>query len=165
MDWTSYIPSVTTAVVGLAGIGGSIWSARIAGGRSTENLIRSIGAQNELVRDANKRRLYAASLAAFNEMTAAFADFIDNRAEDQDEYETSRKRLYAAQRDMNGALEELMLIAPKDVGDKAVDMSDYLISLMRNAAAPDTKPDVKTAGLLRTRLIGAMREDLGESNW
>ena len=30
MDWTTYIPSVVTGVVGLAGIGGALWQAKRA---------------------------------------------------------------------------------------------------------------------------------------
>jgi hypothetical protein len=55
MDWASIAPAAITGVVGLAGIGASIWSARIAGKTSTANLIRSIGAENERIREAEMR--------------------------------------------------------------------------------------------------------------
>jgi hypothetical protein len=166
VDWTSYIPSAITGVVGLAGIGGSIWSARITGERSTKNLLHSINAQNKLARDAEKRRLYAANLAAFNEVATALVDFFaNNREEDQEEYKLARQNLYNAQRDMNGTLEELMLIAPKDVGVKAVDLSNHFRSLMQSMQSSEQKPDIKVAGLIRTALVRAMRDDLGEDNW
>jgi hypothetical protein len=55
MDWASIAPAAITGVVGLAGIGASIWSARIAGKTSTANLMRSIGAENERIREAEIR--------------------------------------------------------------------------------------------------------------
>ena len=57
-----------------------------------------------------------------------------------------------------------MLVATKDVGIKAADLSNYFHNLVRNTK-PGERPDIKTAGLMRTELIRAMREDLGEDNW
>jgi hypothetical protein len=167
MDWTVYIPVAITGAVGLAGIGGSIWSARIAGKETAANLIRSIDAQNERAREAEKRRLYAASLAAFNEMMAACAEFftaIQGENRTLGRYEPPVQRLNNAQEGMNRTLEELMLIAPKDVGVKAVDMANFYNGLFRNMK-PGELPDAKAAGLMRTDLVRAMREDLGEGNW
>ena len=165
VDWTTYIPAAVTGIVGMAGIGGSIWSARIAGKNSNVNLLRGIDAQKDRARESEKRRLYAASLAAFNDMTTAYVDFvIDNRSEGQDEYRLARKTLYDAQSTMNRALEELMLIAPKDVAIKAVDLSNHFRTLIVNFRHGES-PDIKTAGLMRTVLVRAMREDLGEANW
>jgi len=55
MDWASIAPAAITGVVGLAGIGASIWSARITGKTSTTNLMRSIDAENERIRKAEMR--------------------------------------------------------------------------------------------------------------
>jgi len=55
MDWASITPAAITGVVGLAGIGASIWSARITGKTSTTNLMRSIDAENERIRKAEMR--------------------------------------------------------------------------------------------------------------
>jgi hypothetical protein len=50
---------------------------------------------------------------------------------------------------MNRMLEELMLIALKDVGVKAVDMANFYNGLIANVK-PGDLPDAKTAGLMRT---------------
>ena len=168
MSWTLYIPTAITGVVGLAGIGGAIWSARIASRASTTNLMRSIDAEGDRAREAEKRRLYAASLAAFSEMVSALAEYATSQhsssSSSADDKKAAFSRFSHGHEQMNRSLEELMLIAPKDVGVQAVDLSNFIVNYIRTVS-PNDLPDVKAAGLLRTGLIRAMRDDLGEPNW
>lgn len=167
MSWTLYIPTAITGVVGLAGIGGSVWSAKIQSKSSTANLVQSIDAENKRVRETTKRQLYAASLAAFNEMLAALIEYstsADRSNQKSDAQDESLPRLYRAHENMNRSLEELMLIAPREVGVLAVDLSTLLASFTQEAK-PGDRPNARAAGLMRTNLLRAMRDDLGEGNW
>lgn len=174
MDWASIAPVAITGAVGLGGIGASLWQAKK--GReaaradlkasldaSTASLIRSLDAEDKRVREAEKRRLYAASLAAFNETISALIEHSTSSRE-SGKQEESLPRLARAQESMNRSLEELMLIAPRDVGVPAVDLSNFIREFIRKAR-PDERPNVKLAGLMRTGLLRAMRDDLGEGNW
>lgn len=174
MDWASIVPAAITGVVGLGGIGASLWQANKAReaaradlkeslDASTASLMRSIDAENRRVREAEKRRLYAASLAAFNEMISALIEHFTT-GQESGKLERSLSRVTRAQEGMNRTLEELMLIAPRDVGVLAVDLSSFLLEFIRTAG-PDDRPNAKLAGQMRTRLVRAMRDDLGEGNW
>lgn len=55
MDWSN----VTTGLVGLAGIGGTILSARMAGNSASRNLQTSISAENQRADRAEQRRVYS----------------------------------------------------------------------------------------------------------
>jgi hypothetical protein len=174
MDWASIAPAAITGVVGLGGIGASLWQAKK--GReaasadlkesldaSTASLISSIDAENKRVREAEKRRLYAASLAAFNEMISALIEHSTSSRE-SGRQEGPLSRTARAQESMNRTLEELMLIAPQDVGVLAVDLSNFFVEFIRTAG-PNDRPNAKLAGQMRTGLVRAMRDDLGERNW
>jgi len=93
VDWTTYIPSAVTGVVGLAGIGGAVWQAKRAREAAAEdakanreaassdleasmrqtanNLVVSINAEDKRADVATRRRIYAACLAAFQQVTRA----------------------------------------------------------------------------------------------
>lgn len=174
MDWASIAPAAITGVVGLGGIGASLWQAKK--GReaaradlkasldaSTASLLRSIDAENKRAREAEKRRLYAAGLAAFNEMISALIEH-STSSRKSGKQEESLSRLARAQESMNRSLEELMLIAPRDVGVLAVDLSNFILGFIRTAG-PNDRPNAKLAGQMRTGLLRAMRDDLGEGNW
>lgn len=60
IDWST----IATGAVGIAGIGGSIWSARISRKSATSDLRPTIGAENERVRMSEKRRIYAVYLSS-----------------------------------------------------------------------------------------------------
>jgi hypothetical protein len=63
--------TLITGVVGVAGIGGTILAARMTNKTQTANLIRSIAAENERTRLAEKRRIYARHLASCTEAVQA----------------------------------------------------------------------------------------------
>jgi hypothetical protein len=64
MDWGTFI----TGVVGLAGIGGSIVSAKIASKSATGDLRIAISAEDARSRRADKRLIYASFLAALSKL-------------------------------------------------------------------------------------------------
>jgi len=64
MDWGPVITAGITGIVGLAGIGGTLVSAKITRKSAAENLRTSIGAEDERARLAEKRRIYAQALAS-----------------------------------------------------------------------------------------------------
>ena len=62
-DWPAIVAAISTGVVGLAGIGGTVWGSR-----------RSINAEDARARLAQKRLIYADCLTAIVEMIGAAAD-------------------------------------------------------------------------------------------
>ncbi len=53
-----------TGIVGLAGIGGTLWSGRLAAKSAVQTLTLSISAEDRRAKVAEKRRIYAAYLAS-----------------------------------------------------------------------------------------------------
>lgn len=64
MDWSIVLPTAITGVVGLAGIAGSIISARQTSKSASRDLRLSIKAEDTCAGIAEKRRIYAAFNAA-----------------------------------------------------------------------------------------------------
>jgi hypothetical protein len=58
------MPAAITGVVGLAGIGGTLLSARMTGKSDAANLRMSVSAEDTRAKLAEKRRIYANCLAA-----------------------------------------------------------------------------------------------------
>src|SRR5260370_2256504 len=76
-------PTLITGAVGVAGIGGTILAAWMTGKRQTANLELSIGAENERHRLIEKRRIYSACQASFENMLRATIEFkVSNRRAD-----------------------------------------------------------------------------------
>jgi hypothetical protein len=187
VDWTIYIPSAVTGVVGLAGIGGALWQAKRAREAAADeakanreaassdlqasmretanNLVVSINAEDKRAGVATKRRLYAACLAAFQQAMRAAVNYRTARTSQTEE---ERKSLIEKQEDaqdkMYQAMGELYLIAPYDVLRLADTLSNTLISFMAatHIGPPFQGPAAKEAGQIQTALVRAMRVDLGE---
>ena len=64
MEWSIIAPAAITGVVGLAGIAGSIMSARPTSRSASRNLQFSIKAEDKRADTAERRRIYAAFNAA-----------------------------------------------------------------------------------------------------
>lgn len=64
MEWSIIAPTAITGVVGLAGIVGSIMSARLTSRSASRDLQFSIKAEDERASTAERRRIYAAFNAA-----------------------------------------------------------------------------------------------------
>lgn len=187
MDWTIYVPSVVTGVVGLAGIGGALWQAKRAREtaakeakanreaassdlqasmrQTSDNLVVSINAEDKRADVATRRQIYAASLAAFQQAIRAAVNY---RAARTSQTEEERKLLIEKQEDardkMDQTMGELYLIAPYDVLRLADMLSKALLSFMAatHIGPPFQGPAATEAGQIRTALVRAMRIDLGE---
>jgi hypothetical protein len=64
VDWATVVPTAITGLLGLAGIGGTLLSARLTSKSDAENLRTSISAEDARSRVVEKRRIYAKCLAA-----------------------------------------------------------------------------------------------------
>jgi hypothetical protein len=187
VDWTTYIPSAVTGVVGLAGIGGALWQAKHAREAAAEeakadreaassdlqasmrqtanNLVVSINAEDKRADVATKRRIYAACLAAFQQVMRTAVNYRTARTSQTEE---ERKPLIEKQEDaqdkMYQIMGELYLIAPYDVVQLADMLSNTLLSFMAatHIGPPFQGPAAKEAGQIQTALVRAMRIDLGE---
>jgi hypothetical protein len=68
MDWSIVVPTAITGVVGLAGIAGSIISARQTSKSASRDLHLSIKAEDKRASIAERRRIYAAFNAAIESL-------------------------------------------------------------------------------------------------
>lgn len=141
MDWGTLISTVVTGVVGIAGIGGSIVSARLASKSAAENLNRNIRAEDTRIKRADKRAVYVNCLAELSRL--------DNLLKKQtlaDDAQTFRDAETAAW----VAVQEITIIGPSAVVDWA--NSAYALRNTRN--------DFDEA---YEKLVDAMRDDLSET--
>jgi hypothetical protein len=150
MDWWG---SIITGVVGLAGIGGTLLSARITGKSNTEDLRTSISAENTRARRAEKRMIYAKFLAACNEMIVVRArintyEAGDPKGEVPRGVDEQNALFFAAAMSANAELE---LVAHAEVRDRARELLDVIVK--GRSMYGDT----------RVQAIKAMRADLGEA--
>jgi cation transporter-like permease len=115
VNWGTIIPTVVTGVVGLAGISGSIVSARIASKTASKNLEKSIHAKAARIIRAEKRLLYANYLAALTRLREFVALSETSTIE-------SLKGQIEAQKAMWEAGEEVALIATEEIALMALDI-------------------------------------------
>jgi hypothetical protein len=137
----------------MAGIVGTLWQGKRAREAAagdlrqsldtgSKNLLTSIGAENERVRIAEKRRIYAHFIATLGELLKTW-----NQVNTRDRAEALTGAL--------AAVAELRLIAPNDLGSQAE-------SVLTFTAAPG--PVSSDWAMVRLLLINAMRADLGEAD-
>ena len=187
VDWTTYIPSAVTGVVGLTGIGGALWQAKRAREAAAEdakanreaastdlqasmrhtanNLVASINAEDERAYVGTKRRVYAACFAAFQQVTRAAVNYRTARAIlSEEERRPLIERQKDAQDKLYQAIGELFLIAPYDIAQLADILKDSLLSFMAatHVGPPFRGPAAKEAGQIQSALVRGMRIDLGE---
>jgi hypothetical protein len=111
MDWTTVVSIAITGLVGIAGVAGTIVAAKIASKSATKDLRLSINAESDRAREAEKRRIYAESLAAFTEVSWASFEYLQQTIkEDRD---ASLVRLKTLLDGILKALGEARLIAPQ----------------------------------------------------
>jgi hypothetical protein len=140
MDWGSVISTAVTGVVGLAGIGGTFLSARMAG--------RSQDLRERL---AEKRRAYSGVLAAW----ATYAD-AENRVHAAG---TAKRESLSIERDhvlqsARVATYEVVLIGNLDIGQMALHVEESA----RAAGEGGSGKDMEQA---YANMLMAMRADLG----
>jgi hypothetical protein len=146
-DWPAIVAAISTGVVGIAGIVATFLSGK-----------RRINAENERARLAEKRRIYAAFMAAVDSLyvITIHADD-DNTQLDSARYNDARTALYRA-------TSELRLVAPPDVEHivweigKAIDSYASSRRKGKSVSFPDN------FGSKRSDLERAMRADLAETD-
>ncbi len=152
MDWTI----VVTGIVGIAGIGGTLLSARMASKSAAENLRTSISADEARSKVAEKRRIYANCLTAFTAHTHA-AGCLALGAEQPPagcaalEEDCDRTRAAA----MNAASEVYLIGSPE-----VIKLANRVIKLALGAETGGSLEDTVKAF---AELTGAMRRDLGKN--
>ncbi|MFZ0166064.1 MAG: hypothetical protein WAL12_20985 [Trebonia sp.] len=145
MDWAVVVAAGITGVVGLAGIGGTLLSARIAG--------RS---EDKRAKLAEKRRIYANCLAALaNEIRArSLVARVDDRPPTKRRLE-NLDRAIAASVATATTVFEVHLVGSLDVAALAMECHETLAQM-----TSESEPE--NWGTAFARLIAAMRADLGE---
>jgi hypothetical protein len=124
IDWST----VVTGAVGVAGIAGTIWAAKIASKSATSDLKLSISAENERARLAEKRRIYVAYLSSTTRYsltsgTTQIARESGQKLLSENQFSEHTAALVA----LGNSLGEVRLIAPQDVGVLADQLSGVLI--------------------------------------
>jgi hypothetical protein len=155
VDWGTVVPAAITGVVGLAGIGGTLLSARMTGKSDAENLRMSISAEHTLAKLAEKRRIYANCLAAL--IQNVDVNIRLHAATDSQEHNSVIQERNQARVAARVAIQEVALIGPLDMSDLASQADSQL-------SQADVTDDAnrKRFSLAFARLITAMRADLGE---
>jgi hypothetical protein len=173
-DWVSFVPSVVTGIVGLAGIGGATWQAKrsreaaaadLRGSldAAAENLRLGIIADGERARLVERRRIYAEYLAAVNLNILAVTRLRDTLRKRKGEAEVDS--MWIAVQDCvlasNNLRMALDLIASEDVIEHAIGISNFLNQIQDETLAGQTTEQGLWPRDLE--LLGnAMRSDLGE---
>lgn len=148
MNWGAVIAAAITGVVGIAGIGGALLSARMTAKSSAENLRTSISAEDARARNAEKRRTYANCLAV---LTLAVSTRASANPDDRDSRTNAANLIITAA----NAVFEVKLIAPPEVDTLA-------IAAMQNLSSSKVGQVHKESAGAITRLASAMRADLDE---
>lgn len=156
MNWATVVPTAIAGAVGLAGIGGTLLSASIAGKSNAENLQTSIAAENDRARLYEKRRVYANCLAVLmlGYLEAAMVRARgDTRSKGYADavLKANRARTAAAV----NALSEVRLIGSQEVGSRATHAVMTLLHFLKEGSGEDF-------GKAHAKLTLAMRIDLGE---
>jgi len=151
---------IVTGLVGAAGIGGTLLSARLTARWQRASLKLSISAENERSTEAEKRRIYASYLASVIEAFAAASTLDLVPKDNEEERKVRTDETHTAVARMINAVSEMTLIAPVDLSqlaeDTAREVSDYCDDVEAGRDA-----DLKF-GEIRHKLHRAMRVDLGE---
>jgi hypothetical protein len=166
-NWATVIPAVVTGAVGIAGIGGTILSARITTKAQTANLRLSIDAENTRARLADKRYIYATFMACYNR---ALDGVVKHRAsfrlsESTNEIKAIETTQWEARNALGNARAEMGLIEPTNfasLADQLVDMLDSYAEATALGAREVGKPKPAVDLEMQDKLYIAMRSDLAE---
>jgi hypothetical protein len=178
-DWPAIVAAISTGVVGLAGIGGTLWQGKRAREAQTadlkgsldataKNLRLGINAEDNRARIAEKRRIYAAYQAALSELAAAvFHNVSLDISASHDERTEAQVKILKAREKVFATVSEVHLIAPKNVAKLAANAGGSMMKLMRlieKSESGDYESDLGEGNTIRESLYAAMRADLGETD-
>lgn len=153
-----WIGTLGTAIVGVAGITATYWSAAKARATQTNNLQFSIGAENERARLVEKRRIYATYMGAISSYVVVERDLADAKEKGltEDRISVLRADLSRSMTVVLSALCELRLIASSNLAILAVNVVQQLTT------SEDTSVKFPES---RDELYKVMRADLGEAQY
>jgi hypothetical protein len=162
MDWTSVVSIAITGLVGIAGVVGTIVAAKIASKSATKDLKLSINAESDRARRAEKRQIYAESLAAFTEVSWASFEYLQQTIkEDRD---ASRVRLKTLLDGILKALGEARLIASPEIVNSLDDAHrvsyKYISEIDKGKDDKILRAIAIEIGDVRGSMEAAMRADL-----
>ena len=124
---SNVLPALITGVVGVAGIGGTVFAARMTSKSQHEDLLTSISAGREDARKADKRRTYANALGAINAAYRARFEWLEDvLSDDADIKGQALSHLNESLYQMYRACDEAHLIAPPKVQDGLNSFIDIL---------------------------------------
>lgn len=171
-DWPAIVSAIATFAAAAIGIGGTAWQAkrgreaaatdlRVTLDSTTNNLLVGIAADADKTIRADKQRVYAACLAAVNNMIPVVAHY--RLAAQRSEKTESREiydRLVSIRTTLQNTIAELEITAPEEIASLAGDVLSYFNDLM--ATAKDEKLPSAEKGIGSVaRLKNKMRADLG----
>jgi len=160
MTGMSIWPNLITALVGVAGIGGSILSSRLTAKSQKENLMLSISENRNDTRVEDKRQVYASFMATLNEITmgaaAAYRMETDpiKRASAVREANIARGAVYSR-------LSTLELVAREEISSQARTLTDLAMEVLEQLAADIRPQNAPVIDEKEKELLMAMQEDLG----
>jgi hypothetical protein len=157
VDGTVVVSTAITGAVGIAGVAGTIIAARIAGNSARQSARLSIAAETDRARLADKRQVYAHTIAAMRSATAAAV-----KVSAYGDHESAEGRATAARENISAALaaleavSALMLVAPPPI----VNLADQVMNCF--TAFHQGTLDRNAFAEARHRLYDALRADLDE---
>jgi hypothetical protein len=143
-DWPTIVLGIVTGIVGLAGIGGTLWSGK-----------RSITAENQRARLAEKRRVYARFFAAITDLLV-----LSDSASQSKHRERKKPELNQAMGLAVNAMSEVLLIAPEQLGQLSLDHGEKAVNAVTKALEDPGSNFYFTWE--PQDLLNAMRADLGD---
>lgn len=151
-DW---VGSVTTAVVGLAGIGAALWTG------SRERL-----AQERHARREERRSAYANLFACADRVTAAAkrVEALSRSGAQPEQAAQAGIELGDLRLTFNTAVYELAMSAPPQVTQLAEELRSLLRAKAKAAVDPEANEADITSRHLRGKLLEAMRADIGHGD-
>ena len=191
-DWPAIITAIVTGLAAVAGIGGTAYLARRASNDAKKNLQvasddakanrdasstdlqvslkaaadqlgTSINAEDKRAHIAEKRRVYASTVAAMNEgMIAATVYRVACMGSDDEERRAAGSRDRQTTEGMFRAMGELFLMASRPVVSDAVVLQDALLDFKNatNDGQPFGNLGSQAVNVALDALVRSMREDL-----
>ena len=146
-------------ITGAVGVGGTALGAWLNGRTQTKTLRLSLDAENARARLAEKRRVYAALLAALNNYSRL------GRSLDLDpSLPLNRTELNDAQARIFDAASEVIVIAPRQLGIQVSEISNQALAFTRAVQRDRSTKFPDDFYYERVGLVGELRADLGEAD-
>jgi hypothetical protein len=153
---SEWIPSLITGVVGVLGMGSALWGGSRARSAQTEQLLLGIGAEDRRARLTERRRVYATYLAALTEVIQIGGRLAERVT--TDERKGLESRLYDAMGLLISTMQEVELIASRELGNLVEDITQFVITEIGESESERISLFPK----MRKDLYEAMRRDLNE---